>query len=220
MSEKLPPPPAAKIRATHIDDSELVVIDPGALLVRIHPLAGDHPCAWDELRAWGPTASRFDHQPPPPRTHPRRKVAYVTYGPEAFTAAIAEYFQDEGGGIGPIDRTHRAPQATVLSPTTQLRLLDLASGWVTRAGGNQAICSGPRRRAQEWARAIYKHHRKHIDGLAYPSSVWGPGRCAVLWEGARHALPDRPVATRALADPVLLDLVADASERLGTNIAP
>ncbi len=88
-------------------------------------------------------------------------------------------------------------------------------GWVTRASGSQAISTGTRVRSREWARAIYRAH-PHLVGLAYRSSVWGPGRCAVLWERAERAFPKTPSATRTLDDPALAIPIATPATKLGT----
>jgi hypothetical protein len=217
VSERLPPPDSTRIRDTSPQPDELQVLPAGSLLVRVHPLGGPHPVAWNELRAFGPTSSRFDHQPPPRRNHPSRRIAYVTTGADAFVAALAEWFQDDGGGVAPFDLSRRRPAITVLETATDLVLLDLTSGWVTRAGGNQAIVTGPRRVCRDWSRAIYRHHRDVL-GLAFGSSVWGPGRCAALWERAAPAFPTGPVATRLLDDPAMSVPVMDAASRLGTYV--
>lgn len=193
------------------------VLVAGTRVVRVHPLGGAHPIQWNELRSFGPTGSRFDHQTPPPRTHPVRRVLYVAHARNAFTCALAEYFQDGGGGILPLDLTRNRPAATIFDLENSVRLLDLTSGWVTRAGGNQAINSGRRSTSRAWARAIYKFHPS-IDGLLYPSSVWGPGRCAVLWERADHCLPKTAIASRPLDDPYLRRPIAKAADELNTFI--
>lgn len=218
MSERLPAPDGPRIRDTLIEPGDLVVLAPGTRLTRVHPLGGAHPTAWDEFRAFGPTSSRFDHQPPPPRVHRTRRVAYFTYGPEAFTAALSEYFQDDGGGVKPFDLLHRRPHVSVIEIAAELRLLDLTTGWVTRAGGNQAIGSGARSASREWARAIHRHHHG-IHGVAYRSPVWGPGTCVALWERAAPAIPASPVLHRALDDALLAAPILAASEQLGTLIA-
>lgn len=173
--------------------------------------------AWSELRAFGPTASRFDHHPLPRREHPKRRVAYAAIGPRAFVAAIAEHFQRSGGGVGPLDLALRQPTATIFELAAPLVLLDLDSGWITRAGGNQAIRTGPRGVTRDWARAIHRHH-KDVHGLAYGSSVWGPGRCIVVWERAAAALPSAPLATRQLDDPGLRGAVVTVAAELGTFV--
>jgi hypothetical protein len=169
--------------------------------------------AWNELRAFGPTKSRFDHHTLPRRIHPTRAIAYLATGPAAFTTAIAEYFQDDSGGVGPIDRHRHRPAIGIFELARPVTLLDLDSGWVTRAGGNQAIRTGVRARSREWARAIYRHHP--VDGLLYRSSVWGPGRCVAVWERSRAAFPPAPTSTRTLDDPHLAAAVASAAVELG-----
>ena len=217
MSELLPAPDSARIRSTTPTGDELVVLPPGTRLVRVHALGGSHPTAWDELRRFGPTKSRFDHHPLPRRVHPRRRIAYVTVGADAFTAALAEWFQDDAGGVAPFDLRLRQPTITLFDTIDDLRLLDLDGGWVTRAGGNQAIRTGPRAVCRDWARSIYDSHRS-IDGLVYGSSVWGPGRCIALWDRSQIAFPAAPVATRLLDDPALADLVARAAAKLGSYV--
>jgi hypothetical protein len=169
------------------------------------------------MRLFGPTTSRFDHHPPPRRVHPSRSIAYLTFDDTRFAAALAEYFQDANGGVGPIDRVHRQPVITQIELATELHLLDLDSGWVTRAGGNQAIVSGRRSRARDWARAIYAEHQA-IAGLAYGSSVWAPGRCVALWERGAVALPPTPMTSRTLDDPAIEPALADAAKKLGSYL--
>lgn len=220
MSERLPPPVSAFIAGAvpraRGANAEIVRLMPGHRLVRIHPMAGPHPSAWDEFRRWGPTKSRFDHHTAPKRTQ-ARGVLYATWGFRSFVAAIAEYFQDDSGaGVGPIDTAHHRPAVTQFTVTAAVPLLDLNSGWVTRAGGNQTIRTGPRGVAREWARAIYRHHRDRVMGLSYGSSVWGPGSCVVLWESAAPSLEESPISSRLLQDPVMEHAVNGAAEVLQT----
>lgn len=169
------------------------------------------------MRSYGPTMSRFDHHTTPRRAHPARSIAYLTHGPTRFVAAIAEYFQDANGGVGPIDRSDRQPAITQFELVGDLRLLDLDGGWVTRAGGNQAIISGRRSRAREWARAIYSEHPS-LQGLAFGSSVWGPGHCIALWDRGSSVIPAAPLTSRTLDDPVLDVALANAALALGTYL--
>lgn len=217
MSERLGPPDANLVRDTPIGEDDVVVLAIGMRVVRVHPLAGPHPVAWDELRSWGPTRSRFDHQTLPRRFHPSRRIAYCARDETAFPAALAEYYQDDGGGVLPIDLGHRRPAASIIELAAPVRLLDLDGGWITRAGDNQAIRTGSLGRSREWARAIYRHHPE-VAGVAYGSSVWGPGRCVALWERAEPAFPAAPVATRTLDDPTMAGAVAAAAEVLGTYV--
>jgi hypothetical protein len=169
------------------------------------------------MRSYGPTTSRFDHHTLPRRAHPSRSIAYLTYGPTRFVAAMAEYFQDANGGVGPIDRANRQPVITQFELAADIQLLDLGSGWVTRAGGNQAIISGRRSRAREWARAIYAQ-QPTMQGVAYGSSVWGPGRCFALWDRGSDAIPAAPLSSRTLNDPVLDLALANVAIALGTYL--
>lgn len=217
MSERLPTPLRPRIAATAIRPNERVLLPAGTPVIRIHPLAGPHPTAWDEMRAFGPTTSRFDHHTTPRRLHPSRSIAYLTFGDRRFVAGLAEYFQDANGGIAPIDRALRRPTVTQFELAVDLDLLDLDSGWVTRAGGNQAIVSGPRSSARAWARAIYAEHPT-AQGLAYGSSVWAPGRCIALWDRGFAAFPAAPLTSRLLDDPVIDVALANAAADLGTYV--
>lgn len=214
LSERLPPPDPARVAATAPIGREIVHLPAGTAVLRVHALAGPHASSGRELRSYGPTKSRYDHHPPPRRDHPTRAIAYLAIGATAFTGALAEYFQDDAGGVGPIDLRRHRPAITIMTLVAEIALLDLDSGWVTRAGGNQAIRTGPRGRSRDWARAIYRHHR--VDGLTYRSSVWGPGRCVALWERGAAALPSTPIASRTLDDPHVAAAVAASAAQLGT----
>ena len=217
MSERLPPPDAARIQQTAPRKSELLVLSSGTMVTRLHTLSGRYPSRWNQFRSYGPTKSRFDHHSSPPRVQ-SRLVLYAAHGVGAFTAAVAEYFQDESGrGVGPIDRSAGDPTITTFELERPLILLNLNSGWITRAGGNQAICTGPRSRSRQWARAIYSAH-PHLEGLAYQSSVWAPGQCIVVWERGLDAVPNAPTATRLLSDPGLDVPLANAARHLQTYL--
>jgi len=175
------------------------------------------------MRSWGPTKSRFDHHAPPPHDQDRA-IGYVAHGDNAFVAALAEFFQDSSGkGVGPIEVGRRRPTMAVFDSAVEVVLLNLDTGWVTRAGGNNAISSGSRARAREWARAMYEAFgipgsEPFIQGLAYGSSVWPPGKCAALWETARGVFPQSPESSRLLADPALEDALSNAAEELETYL--
>jgi hypothetical protein len=142
VSERLPRPDSSRIRDTVVTDDDLLVLNAGVQLLRIHPLGGAHPHAWDQFRSWGPTRSRFDHHTLPRRNHPVRRIAYLTRGDTAFTAALAEYFQDDAGGVGPIDRGHRRPTATIITLVAEVTL-NLDGGWVKRAVETRRYGWGP-----------------------------------------------------------------------------
>ena len=203
--------------AVPIED-EMLVLDAGTKVVRIHALGGHHPTAWNALRDFGPTKSRFDHHVPPPRSQ-ERKIAYLAHGNNAMTAAVAEYFQDgSGAGVRPLDLVAGEPQITFFELAQPIRLLNLDTGWITRAKGNQAIRTGPRARSREWARSIYDHHGDKVSGLAFGSSVWGPGRNVAVWETGAHALPVHPLASRPLRDPALKIPLSHIARDLATTI--
>ncbi len=65
-----------------------------------------------------------------------------------FSCALAETFQLQRA----IDVTTRQPCVVWWTSTRPLYLLDLASSWTSRAGGDQALCSGDRSAAQLWTR--------------------------------------------------------------------
>lgn len=186
----------------------------GSQVVRVYSRGGDHPTQWNESRSFGPTTSRFDHHLPPPQGHLTRQIVYLTYGQQALTTACAERFQAaDGTGVGPIDRVTGIPAVAIFPLASDLRLLDLSSGWVTQAGGNGAISSGSRPICQEWARAIYDAHGRKLDGLAYSSSVFPPGRCVAVWADPARVFGTPPTMTRDLDDTRLdLWLVPVATE--------
>ncbi len=216
MSQMVGPPDDARVATTIPLPHEIVRVPAGEIVALVHPLAERHPRAWNELRHHGPTNSPFDHHPPPPQLHPAHGITYLTRGPNQFTAALAEAYQNSTGGVEPIDRARNQNTLTLFELASDLELLDLDSGWLTRAGGNQAVCAGPRDRAREWARSIYAGHG--VDGLAYRSSAWAPGNCVALWERGATAIPTAPLATRALTDSGLVTALANAAQTLHTII--
>ena len=190
-------------------------------LLRIFFRSGLHPSDWMEFRTDGPLpTARFDHH----RPGVPAGVMYVARrgdppGPlDALSCAVAETFQ----ATHLIDTSTRDPWAVWWTPSRAIRLLDLGSTWPTRAGGNQALCSGDRTVSRSWARAIHAAATQWsapIDGLAWPSSVLGPGRNAVLTETAADAVPYRPDVLRPLNDPGLGAALQRAAWSLGYLLA-
>jgi hypothetical protein len=80
-----------------------------------------------------------------------------------------------------------------------------------------AINTGPRPRAQRWARAIYAAYPT-LHGIYYASSMDANQPALALFERARLALPSHPVFHRALADPPMLTLVANAAARFDYRV--
>jgi hypothetical protein len=150
-----------------------------------------------------------------------RGIAYFAFGSEAFTTAIAEAFQAESGaGVSPVNGVTGNPTITKAVLKRTVNVLDLNSSWVTRAKGNQSIRTGPRKDSREWTRAIYDAHITSIEGLAYSSSVYGPGRCVALFEMASDVLRTSPELTRQLNDAVMETAVRNALHMLNTYMLP
>lgn len=212
MSERCPPPPE------HLPPPRRAeVVSHTARLVRIFFRGGPHPTDWSELRNAGPlAAARFDHHEP----GTGRAVMYLARRGEppakldGLACALAEVFQ----ASRVIDTATREPWVAWWSPARPVRLLDLGSAWTTRAGGNQALCSGDRRVARAWARAIYGAF-PDMDGLTWASSVVGPGRNVALTERATDSIPERPDLLRPLSDPGLAPAIQRAAQLLGYLVA-
>ncbi len=195
MTEYLPPPDPSRfptLRPLHLRE-----IGTDVMLGRIYLAAGQHPAAWNTFRTFGPTGSRFDHHPGAPGDHPNYGIIYLAPAlidargnpTSALQTALLECFRD----TGVVDTITGAPHFVLFRTTRALRLLDLAdSDWVTEAGANGAISSGPRDAARAWARTIHHHYGTQIDGLIYPSSNRPPARAIALWEHGRDAIPPRP----------------------------
>lgn len=175
MSQRLARPNTD--RFPPLDASYLRAVPVGTLVGRIYRAGGAHPATWGSFRSFGPTKARFDHQPPPPREHPTRRITYVAPaipGPTGHTypvlkTCMAETYRDRGA----VETTRDDPYLALFETTRQLLLLDLGeSDWITTAGGNGAISSGLRSSAREWAHAIYRHYDGDDapDGLIYPTS--------------------------------------------------
>jgi len=199
---KLPPPPAvADLREIRPDHHTLRT---GTVLARIYARSGAHPSRWDEFRSVGPLPSaRFDH-------HVAGEQRAVLYGARSLVTCVAEVFQ----ATRVVDRVADDRFFVAFALTRAVRLLDLTGDWPTRAGASQAISSGPRRRAQEWARAIYDAYPA-VDGLWYPSSMHGGHPAVVLFERATTAIPREPELDIPLSYLGLLPDLIRAAATLG-----
>jgi len=203
-----------------LDISHLFTIGEDYLLFRFYPSDGTHKAKWHEFRHWGPTANRFDHHPDgPPAQHPRHGVWYAALeetdklgDPTGLYTAVAERFQDS--------KTVPLNDSTIslvkCSASRTLTLLDLESRWLTQAGGNAAIESGPRDRSRKWARAIRASY-PHIDGLIWRSSVYRPGRAIALWDLPRVALARTAKFNRTV--PELSAALIPAAKHIGYAIS-
>lgn len=195
------PPPVDDLRRVR---PERHTLRSGSLVARIYPRGGRHPSTWSDFRYAGPIASaRFDHHVP-------GEHRGVLYGATSLATCVAEVFQ----GTRVVDRAADDRCLTAFQTTRTVRLLDITGDWPTRAGASQAIASGPRNRAQAWARAIYDAYPA-LEGLWYPSSMHGGHPAVVLFERAADVLPSDPELDVPLMHPGLLPDLTRAANALG-----
>ena len=204
---KFPEPPSVEeLRAIAPVLAELPA---GSLLFRVYRRGGDHPADWNTFRAFGPLGGRFDHHLPDATGAPRAQERSVIYCGQDGPTCLAEVFQD----TKVIDREDGWPWLVAFGITRPVELLDLTSLWPTRAGASMAISSGTRHRARRWARRIYEAYPR-VEGLYYPSSMYGNQPMTALWERGEDALPAAPSVHRALADPYLTTLLENTAADL------
>lgn len=196
---KFPEPPG--VEALRDIPPVFADFDTGTRLARIHFASGPYPGAWSRFRHFGPTASRFDPHLPDTEggpSHQQRGVLYAACGAEAVPTALAEVFQTQRL----IDTRTATPVLSVFDIVAPLRLLDLSGPYVTAIGASTAIHSGPRARAQRWARQLYAAW-PDAAGLLYCSSMYGNAPALALFERASPAIPHHPLVHRMLSDPAL-----------------
>ena len=195
------PPPPDELRRL---PAELRTARAGTLVARIYPRGGPHPTTWRQFRFDGPLPSaRFD----PQVANERRGVLYAA---RDLVTCVAEVFQ----GSRLVDRVTADRFLAGFRLTRSVRLLDLTGDWPTRAGASQALASGPRPRAQAWARTIYEAYPK-VEGIWYPSSMHGGSPALVIFERAETALPSTPDLDMPLSHPGLLPDLVRAAGSLG-----
>ncbi len=189
---------------------DIVTLPGGMVLWRIHPSLGPHPQPWDRLRFYGPTASRFDPHPPPPRVHINYAVSYTAPGP--YTP-FAEVYQR----ARTINVTAGGPYLTAWRITRPLRLLDLTGVWPTANGASHALNTGRHDYCRAWAHAIHDHPAR-VDGLWHTSAITGSPAVA-LFTPAGDSFPPTPEFSRALADPAMRPLILAAARRFNYRVA-
>lgn len=206
---KFPEPPPPTELASQIAP-DVTTIAAGTTLWRVYFRGGAHPMAWNQFRSHGPLPNgRFDHHAGRPGD-PGRAILYAAIeGP----TCLAEVFQ----ATRVIDRRRRDPWIVAFATASPLQLLDLTGTWPTRAGVSMAINTGPRPRAQRWARAIYAAWPA-VHGILYPSSMDANRPALALFERALSVIPPSPRSNRALADPPLLIPLANAAARFGYTV--
>lgn len=189
----------------------VVQLGAGSSLWRIYFRSGKHRTAWNELRHWGPTASRFDHHTRPKR-YQARGILYATTGNDAILTALAEVFQE----TRLVDRGRAEPWLMAFELSQPVELLDTRQLWPVRAGGNMAIHSGSRAKARDWSRAIYRTYT-NVQGIAYRSSIVSLPAVA-LFERARSTLPPHPSFHQPLTHPGLAAGLLHYAKRLGYGL--
>ncbi len=196
-------PSVAALRAIAPD---IRVVPARSTLFRVYFRGGRFPASWDAFRPYGPTGSRFDHQPPPPGLHPTRSIFYASsLGP----TALAEVFQ----ATRTIDRSTDSPALVAFDFDRDLALLDLTGLWPTQVGGSMAIHSGSHARSRQWSRAIYDAY-PNVEGVFYASSMYALQPALALYERAQSALPPAPRLDLLLTDPGLVAPLAAAAREL------
>lgn len=197
---------------------DVVAVAGFTALARIYRAGGDHPVRWNQFRAHGPVATaRFDPHPVAAGAGRSRRgrpaPESVLYAATELRTCVAEVFQS----TRVVDRRTALPRLAIWRPVRTLRLLDLAGTWPTRAGASQAISSGPRDRARQWARAI-RAALPDIDGLWYRSSMDSGNPAVCLWAPALDTMPAAPLLNQPLDAPALALPLARMARQLGYRL--
>ena len=207
MAEHLQAPPPRLCRFAPRDD-EVFVLTAGVTVWRLY-CREPHNTTWSTFREHGPVDSaRFDHHH---RAAPRRSILYAA---DSSVTCLAEVFQD----TRVIDAFHDTPFLAQFAFRTNLRLLDVAGPWITRARGSMAINSGTRGTARDWSRSIYNAF-PNIHGLHYASSTHANESCYAFYDRAAPFLPSHPDFDQPLGDPELEPLLNSAVYTLGYDLA-
>lgn len=188
---------------------DVLVLPAGTELWRVYFRGGKHPTFWNEFRHVGPLDSRFDHHDEDGAAYQARSVLYAASRP---VTCLGEAFQK----TRTIHRSARAGWLAGFELAMDTALLDLMGGYATRAGASMGLMSGPRSVSRNWARGFYDAYPA-IHGLRYPSSMHANRAAVVLTDRAEAAgaLPLQPDFHRALADPVMLQILKNAANEIG-----
>ena len=207
MAEHLPAP-SARLRDFVPRDSEVFVLHAGVTVWRLY-CREPHGTTWSTFRDTGPIPStRFDHHLED-RTSPRS----ILYAADDPTTCLVEVFQE----TRVIDPFTNAPCLAEFAFHADLRLLDVAGPWITRAGGSMAINSGVRDTARDWSRAIYDAF-PDIHGLRYASSTHANRPCYAIYERAAPLLARGRAFDEPLSHPELEPLLSHAVYTLGYEL--
>ncbi|MDE0350408.1 MAG: RES domain-containing protein [Gammaproteobacteria bacterium] len=192
----------------------VVPIRAGTLVHRVYRRGGVYRSSWSTLRDFGPTDARFDHHLVDETGVPQRQDRAIGYYAGDIPTALAETFQS--GRL--VDRQRDQPWLASFHLTRDLRVLDLTGTFAVQAGGSMKLVSGPRSWSQNWSRAFYECYPE-VEGLYYPSSLTNLPAMAIYERVLRSSpFPAAPVLHRALADPLLIDALREASAMIGYDL--
>ena len=210
MAEILERPPPGGVRRFAPAPHEIHTLPAGDTAWRVYRRQ-PYGTSWDTFRTHGPTTARFDHHLPSTVADGPRSILYAA---AAYPTCLAEVFQD----TRTIDLVSNHPRVAAFAFARDLRLLDVAGPWITRAGASMAINSGSRVVAREWSRAIYNAFPE-IDGICYASSMDANATAYAFFERAKHDIrPSSPPFDAPLASAVLLADLKRAAQRIGYGL--
>ena len=206
----MPPP---RLRELAPRDTEVLVLRAGTPVWRIYR-SEPHGTKWSDFRRHvpePPDRGRFDHHPDNRSIADTRSILYAAERP---LTCIAEVYQHDGR----IDPFTGAARLAEFAFRADLRLLDVAGTWITRAGGSMAISSGEHAMARRWSRAVHDAF-PDIHGLRYASSKNAGEPCYAFYERAEPLLGTEPSFHRSLAHPDLEPLLEQAVRTLGYRLS-
>lgn len=220
-SDRMPKLPLPPPELPPLQTADLLTWTPtDHALARVYFRSGAHPSTWSAFRYEGPlTTARYDHHLPVPGQG-QRGILYAaaarTSDAQAaapIAACLAEVFQ----ATRLVDRFDREPWLVIFELAASVRLLDLTGAWPTRAGASQKLSTGRHDYARAWSRRIYEQYDE-VDGLLYPSAMYGGGSASALYERAEPALAGDPLAHMPLAHPGLRDPLRRITAHIGYRL--
>lgn len=190
-------------------EPETVVLRRGEEVWRVYFRGGNHPTRWNDFRHVGPLDARFDHHEGDTARHESRSVLYAATDP---VTCLAEVFQKQRV----IKRSQGDVWLVGFALADDVEVLDLMSGFATKAGASMGLMTGARSVSRNWARGFYDAYPS-VQGVRYPSSMHANAPALVLNDRAesKGVVPDQPGFHRALADPALLTILKNAAHQLG-----
>lgn len=213
--------PAAPARLPPLQPGDVIELDVGRLVARIHDRGGRHPTKAGDLRHFGPLAGRgrFDHHPPGfPKDHRDHGVAYLAVadaadpGDDTLDLLCAEQIQ-AGDTLTVVDTM----TLSIVELTTPVTLLDASGGWGQRTRCGAHLSTAPHEEVQAWARAIHRDYPA-VEGVRYRPSTGGHGWALAVNERAAAQLRTaRLVFQRRLRD--MEGPLSAAASRLHVKIA-